>query len=73
MQPLLGAHGIDLVAGDAVGQYRIDVERGTDRLRGSGAVAGDERSSAAFAGVRDTKAITPAISSSLFFTFILRP
>src|SRR5450432_943405 len=31
MQPLLGAHGIDLVGGNAVGQHRIEIERGAKR------------------------------------------
>ncbi len=41
MQPLLGAHGIDLVGGHALGQHRIEIERRADRVRGGGAVAGD--------------------------------
>ena len=41
MQPLLGAHGIDLVGGHAVGEHGIEVERGADGLRGGGTVAGD--------------------------------
>ena len=41
MQPLLGAHRVDLVGGHPVGQHRIEIERGADRMRGGGAVAGD--------------------------------
>ena len=41
MQPLLGAHRVDLVGGHPVGQHRIEIERGADRVRRGGAVAGD--------------------------------
>ena len=41
VQPLLGAHRIDLVGRHAFGQHRVEIERGTDRRRGPGAVAGD--------------------------------
>ena len=40
MQPLLGAHRVDLVGGNAVGQDGIEIERGADRLRRRGAIAG---------------------------------
>ncbi len=41
MQPLLGAHRVDLVGGNALRQHGIQVERRADRLRRAGAVAGD--------------------------------
>ena len=41
MQPLLGAHRVDLVGGNAFGEHAVEIERGADRLRGGGAVAGD--------------------------------
>jgi hypothetical protein len=41
IEPLLGAHGVDLVGGNAIGQHGVEIERGADRLRGGGAVAGD--------------------------------
>ena len=43
MQPLLGAHRVDLVGGNAFGEHAIEVERGADRLGGGGAVAGDHQ------------------------------
>jgi hypothetical protein len=42
MQPLLGAHRIDLVGGHPIGQHRIEIKCRADRLRGGGAVAGDQ-------------------------------
>ena len=41
IEPLLGTHRVDLVGGNAIGQHGIEIERGADRLRGGGAVAGD--------------------------------
>ena len=41
MEPLLGAHGVDLVGRNTVGQHGVEIERGADRLRGGGAVASD--------------------------------
>ena len=41
MKPLLGTHGVDLVGGNAVGQHGVEIERGADRVRGGGTVAGD--------------------------------
>jgi hypothetical protein len=43
MQPLLGAHGVDLVGGNAFGEHAVEIERGADRLRRGGAVAGDHQ------------------------------
>ena len=43
MEPLLGAHRVDLVGGNAFGEHAVEIERGADRLRGGGAVAGDHQ------------------------------
>ena len=41
VQPLLGAHRVDLVGGNAFGQHGIEIERRADRLCSAGAIAGD--------------------------------
>ena len=35
MQPLLDAHGLDLIGGNALAQHGVEIEGGADRLRGA--------------------------------------
>ena len=41
IEPLFGAHGVDLVRRDAVGKHGVEIERGAHRLRGGCPVARD--------------------------------
>ena len=42
-EPLLGAHRVDLVGGNAFCEHAIEIERGADSLRRGGAVTGDHQ------------------------------